>query len=73
VICKLAQQCETKFWECLIPVLAEKGPMNKLIEWFKQIFYTKIGYFTLLLFVWAAVGFVLGMIVGKVIWFLQIG
>jgi len=47
--------------------------MNKLIEWFKQIFYTKIGYFTLLLFVWAAVGFAFGMIVGKVIWFLQIG
>lgn len=71
-ICQLAQSIEIKFWNMIIPVMEEKGPLMKIIHSMKSFFHAKPSYIALLVLVWSAIGFVTGMIIGRVLWILQI-
>ena len=69
---KLAQNFEMKFWDIAIPLLTEEGPIMKYINWINGVTKTRVGFLTLLVLVWAAVGFVSGLILGRLIWMVQI-
>ena len=69
---KLAQNFEMKFWDIVIPFMAEEGPIMKSINFIKGLIQTRAGFLTLLLLVWAAVGFVSGLLLGRLIWMVQI-
>ena len=70
-IAKLAETCETRIWLFLIPILNEKGPIMKIINSSKRFVKTKAGFLTLLLIIWAAVGFLFGIVLGRMIWIIQ--
>jgi hypothetical protein len=69
---RLAQNLEIKFWNTVIPVMAEEGPLMKTIRSFKHITPTKPRNIALLLLIWAAIGFVSGVILGRLILLFQI-
>lgn len=70
-ICRLAQTIEIKFWNVIIPVMEEEGPIMKTINSIKHVLRVKAVYIALLVFIWSAVGFVSGMIIGRIIMILQ--
>jgi len=67
----LAQTIEIKFWNVIIPIIEEEGPLMKTIHSIKRASRAKTGYIALLVFIWSAIGFVSGMIIGRVLWMLQ--
>lgn len=69
---QLAQHFEIKFWDIVIPVMEEKGPLMKIISFLKQLLKTKSGFLTLLILILAIIGFFSGLILGKVIWMVQL-
>lgn len=71
-IYQMAQNIEIKFWNIIIPVMQAEGPLMKTIRSVKQVYHVKPRYFALLIFIWSAIGFVSGMIIGRVLWLLQI-
>ena len=68
---QMTQRWEIKFWDLLTPIIAEEGPLMKKFHLIKINFRTKTAFLWLLGLVWAAVGFVSGMILGRVIDLLQ--
>jgi hypothetical protein len=71
-IYRLAQSFEIKFWNAIIPVMAEEGPLMKTIQSIKQITPSKPRNIAVLILIWAAIGFVSGVILGRLIVMLQI-
>ncbi|MBW6465032.1 MAG: hypothetical protein K0B06_00825 [Brevefilum sp.] len=71
-IYRLAQNFEIKFWNAVIPVISEEGPLMKTIRSIKQIAPSKPRNIALLILVWAAIGFVSGVILGRLILIFQI-
>jgi len=69
---KIAQNFEMKFWDIVIPFMADEGPVMKSINIIKDVIRSREGFITLLLLVWAAVGFVSGLILGRLIEMIQI-
>ena len=69
---RLAHHLEIKFWNAVIPVMAEEGPLMKTIRSIKQITPTKPRNIALLILIWAAIGFVSGVILGRLILIFQI-
>jgi hypothetical protein len=69
---RLAHNFEIKFWNAIIPVMAEEGPLMKTIRTLKQIMPTKPRNIALLIMIWAAIGFVSGVILGRLILIFQI-
>jgi hypothetical protein len=69
---RLAHNLEIKFWNVIIPVMAEEGPLMKTIRSIKQITPTKPRNIALLILIWAAIGFVSGVILGRLMMILQI-
>jgi hypothetical protein len=69
---RLAQNLEIKFWNVIIPVMAEEGPLMKTIRSLKQITPTKSRNIALLILIWAAIGFISGVILGRMILIFQI-
>ena len=70
-IYRLAQTIEIKFWNLIIPVIEEEGPLMKTIHTLKRVSCAKAGYIALLVLIWSAIGFVTGMIIGRVFWMMQ--
>ena len=68
----LTQDAEIKFWDFAINMMAEDGPISKLIGFFRRILDTKIGSLALLIIVWASVGFIAGLIIGKIVSLIQV-
>lgn len=68
----LTQDFEMKFWYFVIDMLDEDGPIMKIIQFFKRIVDTRIGSLALLIIVWASVGFIAGLIIGKLVSLIQI-
>jgi hypothetical protein len=71
-IYRLAENFEIKFWNAIIPVMAEEGPLMKTIRSIKQISPSKPRNIALLILIWAAIGFVSGVILGRLILIFQI-
>ena len=69
---RLAQNLEIKFWKAVIPVMAEKGPLMKTIQSIKKFSPSKPRNIALLIMIWAAIGFVSGVILGRLILIFQI-
>lgn len=71
-IANIAQRLEIKIWNIMIPVMDEKGALMKVISIIKHVYQSKPGYLILLIFVWAKIGFVSGLIFGRIIGMLQL-
>lgn len=69
---QIADVFEIKFWNIIIPFMEEKGPIMKIIRWFKKLINSKAGFLILLFLVWAAVGLIFGLTLGRVIWMFQL-
>ena len=69
---KLTQHFEITIWGLLIPLLDEKGPLMKTINMFRSLVKSKYAFKTMLVLVWAAVGFISGLLLGKLVTMLQL-
>lgn len=69
---KLVQHFEIKFWGIVIPIMADSGLLMKITRFFSKIIHSKLASVILLLLIWAAIGFVSGMILGRIIWIFQL-
>ncbi len=69
---KLVQHCELKFWGVVITIMAESGFLMKITRFFSSIIHSKPASVILLFLIWAAIGFVSGLILGKIIWIFQL-
>ena len=68
---KVIHSIENKFWGVAIKIMKEDGMLLKGIRWMSGVTHSKAGFYGLCLVVWAAVGFVLGLVLGKIYWFIQ--
>jgi hypothetical protein len=66
------QKSEMQFWKMLTPMMGEKGFLMKVVEFLRKIFRSRIGYFGLLAVIWASIGFLSGVVLGRVIWMVQL-
>lgn len=71
-IYKLTQRFEIQFWNFILPIIEEKGPLMKLINSTQNTLRAKTTRIALLIFVWAGVGFVSGLIIGKLMMVLNL-
>jgi hypothetical protein len=69
---QMTQNMEIRFWTLIIPFMEEKGPLMKTIRAAKRVSHEKPGLIALLILVWAAIGFVSGIILGRIFMLLQI-
>jgi len=69
---EVTQICEIKFWNTITPIMNEKGALMKVIKLLQKFFKSRVGYLLFLFTTFAAVGFLSGMIMGRVIWLVQI-
>jgi len=69
---KVTQDFEIKFWDILIWFMKEEGPLSKFMRWFTDVIHSKAGFFTVLIILWAIMGFIMGIVLGRVIWILQL-
>lgn len=68
----ISQHIERKFWGAVTPILEKEGPIMKTTNLFYRFIHTKVGYITLLILLWGAIGFVAGLILGRIIGYYQI-
>lgn len=59
--------CELKFWDLVTPVLGQKGPIIKINSFTSRLRLDKTRYLCLLIAIWGMVGFVAGLLIGKII------
>jgi hypothetical protein len=69
---QLTQNLEIRLWSIIIPFIEENGPLMKTIRSAKRVSHDKPGLIALLILVWAAIGFVSGVILGRLFMLLQI-
>jgi hypothetical protein len=62
-----SQTVEIKFWDTAITLLESKGPILAVKNWFYGIIHTKPGFLTLMILLWSAIGFVAGLLIGRII------
>jgi len=62
---------EKKFWGFAIKAMKADGLLVKEIKSISSFSHSKAGFYSLCLLVWAAVGFFLGLVLGKIYWFFQ--
>lgn len=62
---KLSQTIEMRFWKSLLPLIEEKGPIVKAKRWFYKVIHSKPGFLVVLVFIWSAVGFFAGLLIGR--------
>ena len=68
----MTQRCEIRFWNMITPMMGEKGVLMKILTTLKKILKSRAGYLLFLFSTFAAIGFVSGMILGRIIWMVQI-
>ena len=71
-IYKMALRFEIKFWNAIIPVMTDEGFLMKIIRATKQGVQRKAINTAVLILIWAAIGFVSGMLIGRIILILQL-
>ncbi len=71
-VLKVARLLEINFWNLLILLLQEEGPVMQFVQGLKRMTGTKAGLLIVLIAVWSAVGFLMGMVLGRIIWMLQL-
>jgi len=69
---RISQKAEIKFWDAVIPIMEEEGPLMKTFQIFYKFIHTKAGYITFLILLWSAIGFIIGMILGRIVGYYQI-
>ena len=69
---KITQTIEMRFWNFAIPIMSEKGPIMKIAQGFSRIIHTKAGFLTLLILIWSAIGLLIGLILGQILWMAQL-
>ncbi len=69
---KITRKVEIKFWDAITPILEKEGPLMKMTQLFYRFIHKKSGYICFLILLWGAIGFVSGLIFGRIIGFYQI-
>ena len=69
---ELTQYVEIRIWNLVIALIEQANPIMKVIQSSNQQRLAKNVLFLRLLIVWAAVGFVTGLIIGRIIWMMQL-
>lgn len=69
---EFTQKVEIRFWEIIIPVIDEKGLLMKTALSGKRLMHSKPGLIALLVLVWSTVGLIAGIIIGRLVWMLQL-
>jgi hypothetical protein len=67
IIDKFAERFELRFWDIVILIAQEEGPLMKLVKKSKEMKRSRFGTLLILILVWATVGFTVGLIFGKLI------
>lgn len=67
----MAQDIEIKFWNAIIPVMTDEGILMKTFRVINKAVQGKIFNIVMLILIWAAIGFVSGMLIGRLIWMIQ--
>jgi len=67
IIDKFAERFELRFWDIVILIAQEEGPLMKIIKKSKEMKRSRFGTLLILILVWAAVGFTVGLIFGRLI------
>lgn len=68
---KIVLMLELNVWGLMILMFQEEGPIMRFVQWLKIVMQTKSGYLAVLLVVWSSIGFVGGLVIGRIIWMLQ--
>ena len=63
---------EINFWNLIILMFKEEGPIMRIVQWLRRVMQTKVGLLTVLIVVWSGVGFLIGLVLGRIIWMLQL-
>ena len=71
IIDKFAERFELRFWDIVILIAQEEGLLMKTIKKAKEKIHSRFGTLIILILVWAAVGFTVGLIFGRLISLLQ--
>lgn len=66
---KLSKNMEIKFWDAITPIMADGGPLIRIKNFVYNILHTKPGFVIVLAVLWGAVGFISGLLIGKVLAF----
>ena len=64
---RLVRKIEMKFWDTVTPLMDSTGPILKSKQFLYKTIHSKAGFMGMLVLVWSAVGFVSGLVIGKVI------
>lgn len=64
---RLVRKLEMKFWDTVTPLMDSDGPILKSKRFVYKTIHSKAGFMGMLVLVWSAVGFVSGLLIGKVI------
>ena len=71
-IYRITQGIEIKFWNIITPMMSDEGVLMKTIRSSKGGVLGKPLNIALLILIWAAIGFVSGMLIGRIIVILQL-
>ena len=63
---------EINFWNLIILMFKEEGPIMRIVQWLRRVMQTKVGLLNVLIVVWSGVGFLIGLVLGRIIWMLQL-
>lgn len=69
---QITQSIEIKFWNVITPLLADNGVLMKTMRATKRFSGGKLINIVLLIVIWAAIGFISGMLIGRIITLLQL-
>lgn len=69
---QVTQICEIQFWNAIIFIMEEGGVLMKIIQFIKKSLISRVGFLVFLFLTFAAVGFLSGMILGRIIWMVQL-
>ncbi len=64
---RVVQQVENRFWKKVIPLLSHEGKIMRVIRTTKQAAHGQGRNIGFLIFIWAAIGFVSGMLIGRIL------
>lgn len=66
---KITKRAEIKFWDAITPIMAVGGPILRIRKAIYHVLHTKPGFVIILAVLWGAVGFLSGLLIGKVVGF----
>lgn len=64
---RIIRKIELKFWDTVTPLMDSNGPILKSKQVVYKTLHSKAGFMGTLVLVWSAVGFVSGLLIGKII------